>query len=1245
MADEACVHNINVPLQKWIQEEAKREALQKTQRWDETIQLEKQSSLRKTTVAYGIVELLRHARIVSNGPQPSTSILAGECNVDNFVVLTSSQFQTAGDFSQLPWDDVGGVNMVSPSLSAQIIEPSFVIDSVDDNIQNRMGRYLEVYISPPPPTDAGDTGSASLASDFNDCHLFGVLLYELYSGMAPFPSNPSGNNRGSSPEEEPPRKRSTVRYDKKKGKSYSTLQKKPYTPLKELGFSSSISTLVQNLIDGHDEYPSLDSVSSDIHLLLGDPDCFLFDLDSYNVQGGSMQLQIKKGKLYGREKEVSSITEAFCRVSSGKNEAFFLGGYSGSGKTMLVQSLIARVDVAGGYVLTQKVEQMSKESPLLDVLSAFNELCILIRCKSSPRELLVISNKLMNDFESDFSVLARLLPNINTLFHQRAKPTTEDASTEQMMNLHNVSYTLQRFMRIVSSRDRPVMLFFDDLQWAGKSSLELIQALLSDTRGSGYFFFVGSYRDNEVKQGHAIFDLISGLDSSGVKSTKLHLCGLNQHDLVKPLSDIVFEKTEGNPMFAIEFLRSLVNCRLLKFSLREGRWIWDESKVRSENITDNVLYLLSAKMTSLPENTQLALKVISCFGIITDTNVICYLSSTSEYSDFSVWLSQAINEGCIQKIENGFKFVHDKVREAAYSLIPDDKKAQFHHNLGMLLYSASKGQDLSGAIFQVADQINHGISLIQPEMRVEFAGLNFSAGSRAINFSDNKTAYSYLKNAFALLPRNSWSSHYELSLRVFLLYAKSAYSCGKVKKAYKALKTILQKGRCVNDKLDAYLLHVTILHACEERAEAYTTCCEVLSQLNETVPDSTDNGTMAEIVKRTGDMLSNISEVDLMDMKETDSAIYPILKFYNLLNCIAFWEKPEMMPFIGCRMIYLTLERGVCQYSVFSLTHYAAILCHQCTHVLNLQEVCRVGKAALSLLKRFGSSEMVPRVYFCYYGFVAQYTEPLQLCTDNLRKGFEVGISSGDSAIYAFYNSIHLIRLAFHCGENLPSLLKETDYHLEVMTRFRNKLSMPYLTSYRETISMIIDKGGSTSQKYNSDLPEASNLVYAQRHTEVLQVNKMLQSFWLGYSTRCHHYAKKVLQMDLLGRHNKLMILFYAALNSFRGIKNNNGNGSQFIKAKPLYKDAISALRTAAELSSHNFSSKVYLLEAEMNSFEKKYDEARSSYAAAITSSCSSRYVHEQGLAYELAGLHYAKFGEAQTALDFFREAKQCYLK
>ena len=119
--------------------------------------------------------------------------------------------------------------------------------------------------------------------------------------------------------------------------------------------------------------------------------------------------------------------------------------------------------------------------------------------------------------------------------------------------------------------------------------------------------------------------------------------------------------------------------------------------------------------------------------------------------------------------------------------------------------------------------------------------------------------------------------------------------------------------------------------------------------------------------------------------------------------------------------------------------------------------------------------------------------------------------------------------------------------------------------------------------------------------------------------------------------------MFYSALNAFRGIKNNNGNGSQFLKARPQYNEAIKDLRAAAVLSPHNFKNKVELLEAELHSFEKKNEEAAASYAAAIASAQSSRFTHEQGLACELAGLHHKKIGQKEVALDYFRQARECY--
>ena len=718
-----------ISLRSWISKEADEVLKQRTKRADEICWLKKAVLLKKTTVAYGIVELLRRANVLTDSQlrrlKSASTLLSHadkeRCVIDNFSVRLSSNAQPIENGSHPTWNNVRGVSMISPALSVQISEPPFLSGIVDNSTNNDLnqGRFLEVTFAPPLiEIDNSPAVGQNTSSNGNDCRLFGILLYELYSGISPFPAPLPGEAMGSqrtkeqksegisprdssgSSGEEPRKRKSTVRYDKRKGKPYLRQHRKTYTALQELGFPSSVSRLVSNLIDDQDSYTTLEAASNDISLSLSDPARFLFDRDDTTTQGGHGQLAFRDHKLYGRENEVSLITDAFCRVSSGKNEAFFIGGFSGSGKTILVNSLTARVDMVGGYVLTEKVDQMQKGMPISGVLSAFNNLCVLIREKNSPAELDEIANKLRRDFDSDLSVLARLLPMIIAISSQLKPATKRDC--DELMSSYNICFVLQRFMRVVSSVRHPVMLFLDDCQWCSAPSLELIHAILSDTRGANCFFFVGSFRDNEVNEGHPIFSMMASLNSSGVPMTKLILNGLTAEDLntmlsdalctfprfCKSLSDVVFQKTKGNPFFVLEFLKSLVESRLLKYSLREKVWIWEEEKIRSEDVTDNVLYLLSRKMTSFPENIQLALKVLSCFGIKADGVIVEYLSLTSEYSKIREWLDQAISEGCIQKVgTSDFKFVHDKVREAAYSFIPDKEKKKvrvFSTQMGLL---------------------------------------------------------------------------------------------------------------------------------------------------------------------------------------------------------------------------------------------------------------------------------------------------------------------------------------------------------------------------------------------------------------------------------------------------------------------------------------------------------------------------------------------------------------------------------
>ncbi|KAL7553425.1 hypothetical protein ACHAWF_016711 [Thalassiosira exigua] len=1330
------------PLRQWIRDEARRKSDEERSHRGagaarDAIGIKHRSLIRKVTVAYSIAELLVYRRRDGaakgeggdgeagagngrgNGGDGSDvkSEGSGKDNdegnrSDNGSGSVSGNSSVSGreqerdfgadDFAVLlaptdaSWMDVEGVRTTTTSvvskspLSVRVSEPFYVRDlAEDDDRGGRTGRYLEAEISIGGDAAAErDSEREAGRGGGDDRRSFGALLHELISGARPLPP-PSASDAIGADSTGGSWNSTEVRRDDKKRRGESRGTAAPR--LRELGHPSSLCRMTSDLLNG--SYRSLEAVRDDLHLMLRDPDCFLFDAEDAPPPaadapsgeaygGGAKGPRTRKDKLYGREEEAAMITDAFCRVSAGEDAAFFVGGYSGSGKTMLVQSLIARVEVSGGYVLTQKIDQISRDRPLLGVLSAFDELCTLIKRKSRPRELLDISNQLGRVFETDCAVLARLLPNVNLLFPQLANLPVELKRNEVTINVHTVSFALQRFVRIVSSRQKPVMLFYDDLQWATSPTLELIEALLTDARGASCFFFVGSYRDNEVGKDHPVLDLIAALESHSVHTTKLSLRGLRQGDLntmvaemlgvlprlCRTLSDIVYEKTQGNPLFALEFMRSLVESRLLTYSLRDRQWIWEEGRISQEDITDNVLYLLTAKMKSFPENVQSALKVLSCFGIRTIESIVNYLSSTAQYPDLRQCLDDGIRQGCLIKAGSEFKFVHDKVREAVYGLIPQAEKKKFHFDMGMLLYSATKGKELGSTIYPIADQLNHGTpSSIQPDMRMDITKLNFKAGSSAMN-SDFATALSYFNHALELLEQveGHWSSHYELCLQLFFLHAKAAYSCGNIEKAYDSLRKIVERGRCMKDKLDAYYFYATILNACEESNGAYTLCEEVLSQLEEEVPKSIDKKTLMGMMTKTGQMLAKTSAEDLLKMKEIDGAHRTSMKFFTFMLSISYWIKPEMMPYFCCRVVQLSLEHGLCEDSVVGIDQYAGVLLEKCKEIPAIREACRVAKAAMTLHReRYDSSEIVPRLYF---GFVGHYFEPMKVCADSLCKGFAVGIAVGDAAT-AFYNTIRLNLVGMLAGVNLKTLLEELDRHAEAMTCLHVKIAKNSHMIQRETLLILLDSGHSTgSLAGEDDMPSIRDPI----HEKAVIIHKLLQSFWLGYSQRTDHYAKKAL--GTFGGMTRLVALFYAALNAFRGIKNRNGIGSIFIKAKSLYEDAIAELRVAAEICPVNYRNKVHLLEAEMGSFEKKNDDAQgedgmiawhvvsqrdfdtfmssppdplfddvASYAAAITSSRTSNLMHEQALAYEHAALHYKRIGETQMSLDFFMQAKSCY--
>jgi len=336
----------------------------------------------------------------------------------------------------------------------------------------------------------------------------------------------------------------------------------------------------------------------------------------------------------------------------------------------------------------------------------------------------------------------------------------------------------------------------------------------------------------------------------------------------------------------------------------------------------------------------------------------------------------------------------------------------------------------------------------------------------------------------------------------------------------------------------------------------------VLVQLGQSIPTSFDKKDIKVIVNTTSNLICGES---LLEMKEMETKEQFILQFYEKISTVAFLAKPRMVPFFICRMIQISMTHGICKFSSLGFVQYAAMLCVDNT-VIDIEEACKIGKLAISLLKRFDSAtDQISKILYTYYGMVSMYTEPVQSCVNNLRRGFECGIASGDTSS-AFINALYEIGKALIAGTHLPTLLKRTNYYMEVMKVHTNTLAETTLLLLRDTIQILMmGREGNNSHKARI-LPDSSPGM-----AECAYYHRAIRAFWIGHSESSHHFIEKVLGGTISGGRNfRSQVMLYYGLNCFK-ITRRTGS----FKLKGVPRNALRTLKTAAAYSSWNFGNKV----------------------------------------------------------------------
>ena len=768
--------------------------------------------------------------------------------------------------------------------------------------------YLK-YISPE------QTGRINRAIDNRaDLYSIGVILYRIFTGLLPFESNDSLEL------------------------IYAHVAKEPEDPLilnKELPVV--ISDIIKKLLskNAEDRYQSAFGVKADFEICLksfmANNKIEKFDLAKFDFSG---KLHISS-TLYGREKEVNHLQYLFESSAEGNKSTLLISGYSGSGKSALVETLQKAVLKKKGFFLKGKFDQISSGTPYSTFVQAFNELLHMImtgdevnrmRWKKRITEALGHSVKILTEFIPGLEELVGKMPEMPKLRGKEAQ--------------NRFNYEFVRFLKTLADKEHPLVIFVDDFQWADASSLKLFK-IIAENRDIEYVTLIGAYRKNEVDETHPLMIQMDELRSENIYFDEIDLKDLlyqDVHQLVSGalltqqedttfLADLIYTKTKGNAFYIWQFLKSIYEERFLWFDFDSQRWHWNTDLIIQMNVSGNVVELMTAFVQKLPEETLELLEAASTIGNRFEKRTLSVIKQLNEKKVDSL-LNISNTEGLIIPFGTEYKFAHDRVQQAIYSLIPEERKAALHLSNGKRLTAHYSHVEFQDRIFEIVNQWNMGASqLTDKTEKIYLASLNHQAGQKAMSSAAYPQALQYFEKGIDVLDNGSWKDQYELLLQITGDAADAAYLSGEYGKVDKHVTSLSQNSKSLTDSIKGYEVDIKKLIAQNKLIEAVKLGLQILQKLGIRFPLKPGKLSILKDLLRTKWLLRNKSSeyfnnLPVMEDDQKNAA----MRIMSDITSAAYFAVPNLVPLLVFKMVNHTVKYGLSRKSPFSFSAYGFIL-------------------------------------------------------------------------------------------------------------------------------------------------------------------------------------------------------------------------------------------------------------------------------------------------------------------------------
>ncbi len=1166
------------------------------------------------------------------GGEPLSRLLGAPMEVACFLRYAAGIAAALGKLHQrgLTHKDIKPANIVVNCPDGRVRLTGF-------GIATRLPR--ERQAPEPPETIAGtlaymapeQTGRMNRSIDSrSDLYSLGVTLYQMLTGLLPFTA--------AGPMEW----------------VHCHIARKPRPPGERApDVPAALSRIVMKLLakTAEERYQTAAGVESDLRRCLAgwelhgriDP----FELGERDAPD---QLRIPE-KLYGRAHEIETLLGAFGRVvESGTAALVLVSGYSGIGKSAVVDELHKALVPPRGLFASGKFDQYKRGIPYSTLAQAF-EMLIHPLLGKGEAELDGWRRALEEALGPNGQLIVDLVPELKLIVGEQSPvPALEPSQAKARFQL-----VFRRFIGVFARPEQPLALFLDDLQWLDAATLDLLEDVLTQ-QDVGHLLLIGAYRDNEVGAGHPLMQKLDAIRKAGAAVQEIALASLSldhvtqliadslhcEPERAEPLARLVHGKTGGNPFFVIQFLSALAQEGLVAFDHGDGQWAWDLNRIQAKGYTDNVADLMAGKLDRLPLKTRNALQQLACLGHVAQTSTLALVLGIP-VEQTHAFLQEAVQQELVQRLDGSYRFIHDRIHEAAYSLIPGADKKKAHLEIGKLLIEHAGESDWEEQLFVITNHLNIGAELLAaPDERRKVAQLNLRAGQKARASAAFPAAAKYFDAGVAMLGEESWGTDYSLALELHTLAAEASGLTGEFERADRLFSAVIGHARSPVDMAGAYTSKMMTLSAQGRLPEFIDCLLDILDRLGVHIER---HPSWEDIHRSLAGVASAYAPEAIAALIDLPAAQDPLVKAIMRVLEMAqntYSIRPDLFALFVLEGIRRSIEYGLTPEAARVFQNLALLLCGMPGG--DVDKGFQFGMLAMALGEKYkiyavGPSAMVTWAYKRDLRSSLQILEPLY---SRLK---EVGDFE-----FAGYAACMRLSNALFCAEELAGLEREMAVYYEDMKRIRAEVGCRWLSAYwqaaqnllgRSTCPWVLD-----GQAYNREamlrvIVETGNLA-AQT---TLHVNTLMLCYMFG------RYDEALVASGLAEKCRSGMIAmpiepvwyFYDSLTRLALASNaSEPEKNQFL-------ERVASNQAYLQLRAHhapmNYLNKWLLVEAGRARVLGDGMAAAGHYGRAIAAACENGLVHEEALANEMAARFWANEGHPDYARLHIERAHECYTR